>query len=157
MTTRSVLPTLGLRLGFLFAFVLLVLPSLLRVYISYRLNYNQADLWQRLPFDGWMVLLGGMALAFAVATFWAWRGYPYGIYWGYQIILVCTLVVIGIELAVRYYADYPDDFLIGNSDDDIFNRIYRYIAIFQVLIVVYVLWYINRAPARQFFDQFKEQ
>lgn len=156
MTSPRILPTLGLRLGFLFSFVLLVLPSLLRVYVAYRLNYGQAALWQRLPFDGWTILLGVMAILFGVITLVAWRGRPYGIFWIYQGVMVLTISIIIFESALRYYADYPKYFLIGNSDDDIFNRIYRYLIIFQVLICFYMLWYINRSPARRFFEQFKE-
>lgn len=156
MAKQRILPTLGLRLGFLFGFVLLVLPSLLRVYIAYRLNYGQDDLWQRLPFDGWTVLLGLMAMTYGSVTFLAWRGRPFGIYWAYQGVLLLTIGIIILEALIRFYTDHPEEFLIGNDDDDIFNRIYRYLIIFQVLICVYILWYINRAPARQFFDQYKE-
>ncbi len=156
-TGHYVLPTLGLRLGFLFGFMVLVLPSLLRVYIAFRLNYQQEDLWQRLPFDGWTVLLGLAAVAYGVATFMAWRGRPHGIFWAFQASLVLMMAIIVLESLIRYYGDYDSRFVLNDPSNDVFNRLYRYLMVFQGLICIYMLWYINRAPARQFFDQFKEQ
>lgn len=156
--TNPVLPTLGLRLGLLFGFMLLVLPPLLRGYTSYRLNFREDEIVQQVPFDAWTVLIIIMALVYAIATFFAWTGRPVGIFRGFQVVLVATLIAIGLELAIRYFGDYENtSVFFGTTDNDIFNRIFRAIFVFQLLIVVYILWYINRAPARAFYDQYKEQ
>ncbi|NDJ84991.1 MAG: hypothetical protein GYB66_03805 [Chloroflexi bacterium] len=144
--SRALAP-FGLRLGLMWTFMLLGVAPLIKVYVSFRLNAGEDDISWYVPFDFWMQALGIASIAALVSTVIAWRGRPGRIYWVFQLILVLTMVIISVETAVRYYGDCPECLV----DQDILNPVFRILYPFQLFTTVYMLWYINREPARIFY------
>jgi hypothetical protein len=144
------LPTFGLRLGLIIAFMLLGVAPLLRFYISFRLNAGQEEVLWRIPFDFWTKVVGLGAITTLIATVFAWRGFPPAMHWIFQLVIVCTLLAICLETAVRYYGVCEGCTVIG-INQDFLNRAFRVILPLQVLTVVYLLWYMNREPVKVFY------
>lgn len=145
------LPTFGLRLGLMVTFMTMGVTPLLKVYIAYRLNAGENEIAWGVPFDLWIKLVGICAVATLIATVLAWRGRPAAIQWILPILLVMSLILICAEAAVRYYSDCPTCIIQVNQD--FINRIFRFLIPLQVLTVIYMVWYINREPAKRFYRE----
>lgn len=145
------LPTFGLRLGLMMAFMLIGLVPLLKVYVAFRLNSHTDEVVMELPFDLWSQALGIVSILTLVGTVLAWRGSPSAIWWVYQAIILLTLTLICAEALVRYYSDC--DACIIQINQDFMNRIFRLIIPLQLAAGAYVLWYINRPPAKRFYQR----
>lgn len=148
--SQRVLPTLGLRLGLMMTFMVIGVAPLIKVYVAFRLNAGQDDIIWRVPFDTWTILVGFSCLSLLLVTFMAWRAWPPGIRVIFQGVLITTMVLIIIETIVRL-----DDEACANCvvsiREDVINDVFRCLLPIQILTFFYMIWYINRAPARAFY------
>lgn len=149
--------TLGLRLGLMACFLLLGVLPLIRFYVSYRLNAGADDIFFQLPFDIWIILTGVFAVLMLVSVVLTWRGRPSQMRVWFQVVVLGAIMSICVEAAVRYFDDCGAETCVISPSDDVFNRVFLFLIPIQLLIALYTLWYINRPPAREFFDQFREQ
>jgi hypothetical protein len=147
--------TLGLRLGLMTGFLAIGIPPLIRFYVAYRLNANTDDILYELPFDVWSILNGVFGVLILLAVFITWRGRPPQMRLWFQGVLLATLGVIIIEAANRYF--YECETCVISPANELLNEVFRWLIPLQILVVLYNVWYFNREPAREFFDQFKHK
>lgn len=147
------LPTFGLRLGLMMVFLMVGVAPLIKVYVAYRLNASveRFEVLLGVPFDLWTQLVGVGATLTLVTTVVAWRGRPTQVYWLFQAVLLLTTIAIGAEAAVRAFAECEN--CVVDPARDAINISFQCILPLQILTVVYMLWYINRKPARAFYGK----
>ncbi|HEX2622281.1 MAG TPA: hypothetical protein VHL11_19115 [Phototrophicaceae bacterium] len=97
-----------------------------------------------------LILISFLGIAFLVVSIFAWRGKPwwirYVLYWGVLVLdIIYTPLIIGSILK-------PLDISQGISSADGFLKSSQigYLASI-ILVSMYLLWYMNRAPARAFY------
>ncbi len=147
-----ILPTLGLRLGLMATFMIIGIAPLIKVYIAFRLNAGDEDTIWRVPFDTWTILVGFGSGSLLLVSFMAWRGWPPGIHKIFQGVLIATMVFIIVETTVRYYDEGCVNCM-TSIQEDVITDAFRCLLPIQLLTSVYILWYINRAPARAFYKR----
>lgn len=145
------LPTFGLRLGLMMVFLTIGVAPLIKVYVAYRLNTNVQpyEVLLGVPFDIWTQLVGVGCVLTLISTVLAWRGRPVAIYWVFQVVLLLTMIAIGAEAAIRAFGEC-ENCVIDPARDTI-NVTFQCVLPLQILTVLYMLWYINRKPARAFY------
>jgi hypothetical protein len=97
-----------------------------------------------------MLIQGVLALAFLVIAVLAWRGRPARIrYIFVGAVIGLTLIKIGVMLVQVLSSP---DFVQGYSSlDSLTSAFGRIQAGFELLVMTYVVWYLNRGPARAFY------
>lgn len=99
--------------------------------------------------DAQLLLQGGLALVFLVLAFFAWRGRPAFMRYVFMAaVLLLTLVAVLPMLAPDAAAQ---EGLSGGSLEGLFNSVYLGRVVAAVLVALYVIWYLNRGPARAFY------
>lgn len=107
-------------------------------------NFNTIAIWQ-------VVAQGAVSLFFLVAAVMAWRGRPsWSRYLLFGAILFSTafsgLVILSDMLTPRTLES-------GVTSADVFFSQARCVQLFfTILVPLYAVWYMNRAPARAFYD-----
>ncbi len=143
---------LGLTIGIMAAFVLFGFWQLIKFYIAYRLNANEPDfVIGGFPYDLWTKAGGIAGALIIVSSVFAWLGKPPSMRWVFQVlVLISGLLLIG-EILYRAYGDSSSPF--GNSADNIASDTAQCLVPTYIGTLVYVLWFMNRAPARAFYTQ----
>lgn len=101
--------------------------------------------------DAEVILQVVLSVGFLVVAFFAWRG-------GSQLMryvfmgAVALLAVIAVLLEITaVFAPDPQTGLSGGSLDALLDALGSTTLLLRVIIPVYVLWYLNRGPARAFY------
>jgi hypothetical protein len=100
--------------------------------------------------EGSLVLQGVLSLVFLGIGVLAWRGRPARIrFVMIGAVVIYTLIgVIGVVMQMNAAPSLDQGI---SSIDSIWNALYLREFIGELLVTLYVLWYLNRAPARAFF------
>ncbi len=144
------LATFGLRLGLMVTFMLLGVAPIIKFYVAIRLNAGESDVALGVPYDIWSQAVGLGSGLTLLATILAWRGRPPAIHWIFQVIVILNMAAIIVEAIVRYNSDCPN--CVIQFSQDVINRAFRYLIPVQIATLIYVLWYINRSPARAYYQ-----
>lgn len=94
-----------------------------------------------------MIVQGVLAVIFLGVAFFAWRGKP-------RIMRhVYVLAVIITSLVTLFVTIFPSATggLSGGSLDSFSRLLNPTVLVFNILLPLYVIWYLNRAPARAFY------
>jgi hypothetical protein len=99
---------------------------------------------------GSLLLQGTLALVFLVIGVFAWRGRPARIRFVMMgAVIIYTLIgVVGLVLQMTAAPSLEQGI---SSIDSVWSALYLREFLGQLLVTLYVLWYLNRAPARAFF------
>jgi hypothetical protein len=143
---------LGLTIGILAAFVLFGFWQIIKFYIAYRLNAGQGNfIVGGFPYDTWTKAGGIAGVLIMTCAIFAWMGKPSFMRWGFQIlVLVSGFLLIG-ESFYRLYG--PTDIVGMGSLNDVASDTAKCLIPTQLGTLIYVLWFMNRAPARAFYTQ----
>jgi len=96
-----------------------------------------------------LILQCVVALAFLVVAVLTWRGRPKSIRW---VMMAAVLLMGGYTALVRFVSLLSNrSNLEGGSLDAVFNAAANSYVLIGLLIPLYVIWYLNRAPARAFY------
>jgi hypothetical protein len=97
-----------------------------------------------------LIFQGLLALIFFVLAVLAWRGRPSNMrYILVGSVLLLTVIRLGVVVS---QASAQQNFQAGvSSMDGIFRSLVRGELIISVLVALYVVWYMNRGPARAFY------
>lgn len=94
-----------------------------------------------------MIVQSGLALMFLVVAFLAWRGRPRVM----RHIFVWAVIITSIVTLFITLFPSPTGGLSGGSLDSLSSILNPTVLIFNILLPLYVVWYLNRAPARAFY------
>ncbi len=100
--------------------------------------------------DSKIILQAGIAIVFLIIAFFAWRGRPK--YMRYVLMLTCALLTIFNILNIIAGQISQQSLDSGASSlDSILNSLSLGQFAVGVLVTFYVVWYLNRGPARAFY------
>lgn len=142
---------LGLTIGIMAAFVLFGFWPLIKFYIAYRLNSGE-DMFMisGFPYDTWTKAGGVAGVLIMSSAIFAWIGKPPMMRWMFQIfVLASGIILIGSEL---YPSNEPATVVGLGSMNDVADTAKRLIPTYFITLI-YILWFMNRAPARAFYTQ----
>lgn len=143
---------LGLTIGIMAAFVLFGFWPIIKFYIAYRLNAGE-ELFviSGFPYDTWAKVGGVAGVLVMTSAVFAWLGKPPTMRWIFQVfVLASGILLIGESL----YRIYGDTSIAGmGSLNDVATDTARCLIPTQIGTLLYVLWFMNRAPARAFYTQ----
>lgn len=151
VTTDRVFRPLGLTLAIASTAVIYGLLPMLRVYFLWRINRSADDALMLGGVDvtTWDWLGGALGAVMLALCVWVWIGRPYGI----QFVFVGLLLVLTAVHLYRIVEVWQTDIdpLSGGPSQQRAQDLFT--CEFPALVVVplYVVWYLNRAPARAFF------
>jgi hypothetical protein len=99
---------------------------------------------------GSLLLQGTLALIFLVIGVFAWRGRPAGIRFVMMgaVVLYTLIGIVGLVTQMNATQSLEQGI---SSIDAVWDALYLREFLGQLLVALYVLWYLNRAPARAFF------
>ena len=153
-TTNSnyVFRPLGLTIGIMAAFVLFGFWQLIKFYIAYRLNAGETNFTVNgFPYDTWTKAGGIAGTIIMVCSIFAWLGKPPLMRWFFQVmVLVSGLLLIG-EAFARIYGDTSVSGM--GSLNNVATDSSQCLIPTYIGTLIYVLWFMNRAPARAFYTQ----
>ena len=89
----------------------------------------------------------GISVGFLGIAFFSWRGRPRWM----RFALMISVVVIAAVLLVQAFNNFQGSALEGGSVDSLIHFLRQGQILFLILIPLYVVWYLNRAPARAFY------
>jgi hypothetical protein len=99
--------------------------------------------------DAQLIVQGGLALVFLIIAYFAWRGKPK---WMRFAFIGAVLALTAITIVVTTIPTLTDG---GSNSGGSLDVLKEPLAILQLavslLVPVYVIWYLNRAPARAFY------
>lgn len=100
--------------------------------------------------DAYLILPAINGLIFAVVAVLAWRGKHKNIRLIFLItVLAITLITVGMTMiALRTPASLEQGF---DSASNLTDTLLSARAVFSILVALYVIWYVNRGPARAFY------
>lgn len=99
---------------------------------------------------GQLLLQAALAMGFVVIAVATWRGRPPVIRFVYMgVVIMLTLVKLAVMIAQTLNAPDVQEGL--SSGDGVFQSIAVGQWVLEFLVMVYVVWYLNRGPARAFF------
>jgi uncharacterized membrane protein (UPF0136 family) len=91
-----------------------------------------------------------MGIIFFVVAVLAWRGRPHAIRLIFVLaVILITAVTIGLTAAALGTSPTLEQGL--DSGADFSNSLLMTRAVFSILVALYVIWYVNRGPARAFY------
>ncbi len=142
---------LGLTLALFATAVLYGLLPLMEVYFLWRLNMaaSEAYILGGVDISVWNWIEGGLGVVMLVVCALTWRGKPA---WMRKVLIVLLVVITAANLYRIWEAWHtPLNPVFDGQAQEVLQNFLR--CQFPALVVVplYVLWYINRAPARAFF------
>lgn len=160
--------TFGLSLAIIASVLLFTVMPLMQVSMVLLVQYRLSQQMPSLPLggeevepiavggdftgvdDGTLVLQTLVGLAFLAIAVFAWRGRPQWIRF-VMVAAVCGLTLFTLLASVLPLVSQPD--LQGGIDSGaaIARSLLASRTLLSVLIPLYVLWYMNRAPARAFY------
>lgn len=94
-----------------------------------------------------MAIQAGVALIFLIVAFLAWRGKPRIMR---HLFVLAVIFTSAVTLFVTVFPSATGG-LSGGSLDSLTRLLNPTVLIFNVLLPLYVVWYLNRAPARAFY------
>jgi len=94
-----------------------------------------------------MLVQTALAFAFLMIAILAWRGKPRIM----RHILTWSVVIISAVTLVVAVFPTPVDGVSGGSFDGLSHLLQPSVLVFYVLLPLYVVWFLNRAPARAFY------
>lgn len=98
--------------------------------------------------DSTLILHAVVAIVFLVIAFFAWRGKPSMM----RYVLMIACVVLTTYNIVRVYLSQVGQYAQGVSSlDTILNSVSIGQFALGILVTLYVVWYLNRGPARAFY------
>jgi len=89
----------------------------------------------------------GISVGFLVVALFSWRGRPRWM----RFVLMLSVVMIAGVLLWQAFDNFQGSQLEGGSADTIIRFLQQGQIIFLIVIPLYVVWYLNRAPARAFY------
>lgn len=102
--------------------------------------------------DAQVYLQIGFALAFIVVAFFAWRGRPTFMRYIFIIaVLLLTVTTMALTVVPTLFGGASGAGASGGSLDAFFNTVVCAQFVVSLLVPLYVVWYLNRAPARAFY------
>lgn len=100
--------------------------------------------------DARLVLSMSLGVIFLVIALMAWRGRPQSIRRIFVgSVLVMTLITIGLTVAALNSTPTLTQGI--DSSDTLADSLLVFQLVISVLVTLYVVWYVNRGPARAFF------
>jgi hypothetical protein len=143
---------LGLTIGIMAAFVLFGFWQLIKFYIAYRLNAGEKYfVVSGFPYDNWTKAGGIAGVLIMTCAVFAWLGKPPMMRWIFQVmVLVSGLLLIG-EAFTRIYGTTSITGM--GSLNNVASDTSQCLIPTYIGTLVYVLWFMNRAPARAFYTQ----
>ncbi|NDJ62027.1 MAG: hypothetical protein GYB67_12925 [Chloroflexi bacterium] len=99
--------------------------------------------------DGSLFLQAVLGIGFLVIAVLAWRGRPPAI----RLMLIAAVVVLGFIGALLILVELftPPDLNVFDSGTEVARSLLVVRLIVTVLVPMYVIWYMNRGPARAFY------
>ncbi len=88
-----------------------------------------------------------ISIGFIVVAIFAWRGRPA---WMRYLFMLTVLGIAGI-LLFQSFTLFRENNLTGGTGEAFFQFLQNTNILFLILVPVYVVWYLNRAPARAFY------
>jgi succinate dehydrogenase hydrophobic anchor subunit len=88
----------------------------------------------------------GVSVVFLIIAFFAWRGRPSFMRY---VLMISVVGIAGFQLFQAFTAF--DDQLEGGSLDNLIVFLRQGSVVISILIPLYVVWYLNRGPARAFY------
>jgi hypothetical protein len=125
---------------------------LIKFYIAYRLNAGEEYFTVAgFPYDNWSKAGGIVGVLIMVGSVFAWLGKPPMMRWIFQIMVLASgLLLIG-EAFTRIYGDTSVSGM--GSLNDVASDSSQCLIPTYFGTLIYVLWFMNRAPARAFYTQ----
>jgi hypothetical protein len=98
--------------------------------------------------DERLILQIALGIAFLIVAVFAWRGRPAQIRF---IFVGAVLLLTGITMILTFLPATTGGGLSGGSLDDLINSVLCRPMAISLLVALYVVWYLNRGPARAFY------
>lgn len=152
---------LGLSLAIALSVILYTVMPIVSVifYVSLQLHFNGIDFLENGGAIGTSFTGPGAALLllhlvyaviFMVVAIFAWRGKPARIRWIFVgAVIVITVISILIDLGSMHSATSAAQGI--DSAQDLSSTVLTSRIVGSTLVALYVVWYVNRAPARAFY------
>jgi hypothetical protein len=148
-----------LTLAILTGVALFALFPLLKWYMAWRLNEGVVEdgalIGATLPYDFFTWATALLGLAVLLTALFAWVGRPKAVRWLYQgfVLLTCLLLLAESYVRLTEEPRTAEEALVISSGQQTIATFLRCQIPFQILVVLYIIWYCNRAPARAFYSQ----
>lgn len=142
---------LGLSLAIVGAAAFYGTMPLILYYLAYRLRPVEGEFLiygGGLKFDIWSHLSALSAVAVLVSAIFAWRRHLPYIRYLFQFFILTSAILMAVAI-VRLVTPSNDSNL--NQLEQGLRNLFTCQAPIQIAMLVYVLWYFNRAPARAFY------
>jgi len=142
---------LGLTLALIATATLYGLLPLMEVYFLWRLNMttSEAYILGGVDISAWNWLEGALGVVMLGVCALAWRGKPPWI----RRVLMALLILVTVANLYRIIEAWRDqvDPIFDGQAQEVLRNFLRCQFPALVIVPLYVLWYINRAPARAFY------
>lgn len=149
MKSERVVRPLGLTIAILGAIVFAAVIPLLEYYIARRLHApdDAILLSGGIPFDNWTRITALAGILVIITGVVAWHGrLPYIRF----IFQGAVILSVTLSFAKAVARSNPDTGL-SNTFEEAVNTVVRCQTPLVGIILIYILWYLNRAPSRAFF------